>query len=142
MKKGICCAGNMIVDITYPIETWPKQNELTHITEGITRPTGGSVCHTISDLPRPHPAPPPVASRFPGPHPTGDFVLRATVWHDFIAAGDACTLMVMDTPTLWAKACFEQTYFGSHTAVSVVPNGLSDDANGQTIIQQEAIPLK
>ena len=25
----------MIVDITYPIETWPKQNELTHITEGI-----------------------------------------------------------------------------------------------------------
>ena len=43
MKKGICCAGNMIVDITYPIETWPKQNELTHITEGITRSTGGSV---------------------------------------------------------------------------------------------------
>ena len=42
MKKGICCAGNMIVDITYPIETWPKQNELTHITEGITRSTGGS----------------------------------------------------------------------------------------------------
>ena len=35
MKKGICCAGNMIVDITYPIETWPNQNELTHITEGI-----------------------------------------------------------------------------------------------------------
>lgn len=29
MKKGICCAGNMIVDITYPIETWPRQNELT-----------------------------------------------------------------------------------------------------------------
>ena len=52
MKKGICCAGNMIVDITYPIETWPKQNELTHITEGITRSTGGSVCNTISDLAR------------------------------------------------------------------------------------------
>ena len=46
MKKGICCAGNMIVDITYPIETWLKQNELTHITEGITRSTGGSVCNT------------------------------------------------------------------------------------------------
>ena len=73
---------------------------------------------------------------------TGDFVLRATVWHDFIAAGDACTLMVMDTPTLWAKACFEQTYFGSHTAVSVVTNGLSDDANGQNIIEQEAITLQ
>ena len=52
MKKGICCAGNMIVDITYPIETWPKQNELTHITEGIKQSTGGSVCNTISDLAR------------------------------------------------------------------------------------------
>ncbi len=41
MKKGICCAGNMLVDITYPIETWPKQNELTHITEGIESSTGG-----------------------------------------------------------------------------------------------------
>ena len=40
MRKGICCAGNMIVDITYPIETWPKQNELTHITEGIQNSTG------------------------------------------------------------------------------------------------------
>ena len=45
MKKGICCAGNMIVDITYPIETWPKQNELTHITEGIKQSTGLSLIH-------------------------------------------------------------------------------------------------
>ena len=61
MKKGICCAGNMIVDITYPIETWPKQNELTHITEGITRSTGGSVCNTISDLARLDPNLPPAS---------------------------------------------------------------------------------
>ena len=47
MNKGICCAGNMIVDITYPIETWPKQNELTHITEGITQSTGGAVCAIV-----------------------------------------------------------------------------------------------
>ena len=33
MTKGICCAGNMLVDITYPIATWPRQGELTHITE-------------------------------------------------------------------------------------------------------------
>jgi sugar/nucleoside kinase (ribokinase family) len=71
MKKGICCAGNMIVDITYPIETWPKQNELTHITEGITRSTGGSVCNTISD-----PALPLVASGFAGHDAEGDFVLQ------------------------------------------------------------------
>ena len=56
----------MIVDITYPIETWPKQNELTHITEGITRSTGGSVCNTISDLARLDPALPLVASGFAG----------------------------------------------------------------------------
>ena len=76
MKKGICCAGNMIVDITYPIETWPKQNELTHITEGITRSTGGSVCNTISDLARLDPALPLVASGFAGHDAEGDFVLR------------------------------------------------------------------
>ena len=34
MKKGICVAGDMLVDITYPIERWPAQSELTHITEG------------------------------------------------------------------------------------------------------------
>ena len=76
MKKGICCAGNMIVDITYPIETWPKQNELTHITEGITRSTGGSVCNTISDLARLDPALPLVASGFAGHDAEGDFVLQ------------------------------------------------------------------
>ncbi len=75
-RKGICCAGNMIVDITYPIETWPKQNELTHITEGITRSTGGSVCNTISDLARLDPQLPLVASGFAGHDAEGDFVLR------------------------------------------------------------------
>lgn len=77
MKKGICCAGNMIVDITYPIETWPKQNELTHITEGITRSTGGSVCNTISDLARARsPRCRSVASGFAGHDAEGDFVLQ------------------------------------------------------------------
>ena len=76
MKKGICCAGNMIVDITYPIETWPKQNELTHITEGITRSTGGSVCNTITDLARLDPNLPLVASGFAGHDAEGDFVLQ------------------------------------------------------------------
>ena len=76
MKKGICCAGNMIVDITYPIETWPKQNELTHITEGNKQSTGGSVCNTISDLARLDPQLPLVASGFAGHDAEGDFVLQ------------------------------------------------------------------
>ena len=75
MKKGICCAGNIIVDITYPIATWPKQNELTHITEGITNSTGGSVCNTITDLARLDPEMHLVASGFAGHDAEGDFVL-------------------------------------------------------------------
>ncbi len=76
MKKGICCAGNMLVDITYPIETWPKQNELTHITEGIQNSTGGSVCNTISDLARLDPSMHLVASGFAGHDAEGDFMLK------------------------------------------------------------------
>ncbi|MBQ3146839.1 MAG: carbohydrate kinase family protein [Oscillospiraceae bacterium] len=76
MRKGICCAGNMIVDITYPIETWPKQNELTHITEGIQNSTGGSVCNTITDLAKLAPDMPLVASGFAGFDAEGDYMLE------------------------------------------------------------------
>ena len=50
MRKGICVAGNMIVDILYPIEGWPRQGELVHIRDGITRSTGGAVCNVLMDL--------------------------------------------------------------------------------------------
>ena len=76
MKKGICCAGNMIVDITYPIETWPNQNELTHITEGIQSSTGGAVCNTITDLARLDPDLHLVASGFAGHDAEGDYMLQ------------------------------------------------------------------
>ena len=76
MKKGICCAGNMIVDITYPIETWPKQNELTHITEGIQSSTGGSVCNTITDLARLDSQLMLVASGFAGYDAEGEFIME------------------------------------------------------------------
>ena len=75
-KKGICCAGNMLVDITYPIETWPKQNELTHITEGIRSTTGGAVCNTITDLARLDPEMHLIASGFAGHDAEGDFLLE------------------------------------------------------------------
>ena len=76
MKKGICCAGNIIVDITYPIEAWPRQSELTHITEGIQNSTGGSVCNTITDLARLDPQLPLVASGYAGHDAEGEFVLQ------------------------------------------------------------------
>ena len=75
-KKGICCAGNMIVDITYPIDTWPNQNELVHITEGIQSSSGGAVCNTIIDLARLDPKLPLVASGFAGHDAEGDFILQ------------------------------------------------------------------
>ncbi len=74
-RKGICCAGNMLVDITYPIETWPRQNELTHITEGIQSSTGGCVCNTIVDLAKLDPELHLVASGVAGHDAEGDFIL-------------------------------------------------------------------
>ena len=65
----------MIVDITYPIETWPKQNELTHITEGIQSSTGGSVCNTITDLARLDASLRLMASGFAGHDAEGDFLM-------------------------------------------------------------------
>ncbi len=52
MKKGICVAGNMIVDHLYPIEGYPKAGELAAIREGISKSTGGALCNVIFDLAR------------------------------------------------------------------------------------------
>ncbi len=76
MKKGICCAGNMIVDIIYPISAWPKESELTHILDGIQSSTGGSVCNTITDLARLDSTLPLVASGFAGFDTEGDVILQ------------------------------------------------------------------
>ncbi|MDD2504261.1 MAG: carbohydrate kinase family protein [Clostridia bacterium] len=51
MKKGICVAGNAIVDLLYPIESYPNEGELTTIQEdGIKKSTGGALCNVIVDL--------------------------------------------------------------------------------------------
>lgn len=49
-RNGICLAGNMIVDVTYPVERWPGHGELTSILDGITRTAGGLVCNVAFDL--------------------------------------------------------------------------------------------
>lgn len=64
----------MIVDILYPIERWPRQSELTTITEGISRSTGGAVCNVIVDLARLDPALPLKALGVIGSDPEGDFI--------------------------------------------------------------------
>lgn len=76
MKKGICIAGNLIVDITYPIESWPCESELTTITEGITRSVGGAVCNDIVDLAKLDPELPLEALGIIGKDAEGDFILE------------------------------------------------------------------
>ena len=76
MKKGICIAGNLIVDITYPIERWPRESELTTVTEGITRSVGGAVCNDIVDLAKLDPELPLEALGVIGKDSEGDFILE------------------------------------------------------------------
>jgi sugar/nucleoside kinase (ribokinase family) len=49
MKEGICVAGNVVLDILYPIEEYPHKGEMTTITS-IKRATGGAVCNVGIDL--------------------------------------------------------------------------------------------
>jgi regulation of enolase protein 1 (concanavalin A-like superfamily) len=67
----------------------------------------------------------------------GDFVMRVRVQHAFRDTYDAATIMVMQSETVWAKACFELTDFDTHAVVSVVTNGVSDDANGCNLDRDE-----
>ena len=46
-------------------------------------------------------------------------------------------LMVIQDERLWTKAAFEASDFGTTAAVCVVTNGISDDANGCNIEQDE-----
>lgn len=50
MKKGIAIAGNMIVDMLYPVNGLPKPGELVTITGDVSRSTGGCLCNDIIDL--------------------------------------------------------------------------------------------
>ncbi|MBE5810720.1 MAG: DUF1349 domain-containing protein [Clostridiales bacterium] len=68
---------------------------------------------------------------------TGDFVFRAKVRPNFKTVYDACALMVIQDEKLWTKAAFEKSDFGTTAAVCVVTNGISDDANGCNIEQDE-----
>jgi len=63
----------------------------------------------------------------------GDFVLRARVRHDFLSKFDGAALFIMDTDHRWAKLCYEFTDFNTYAVVSVVTDGVSDDANGPNL---------
>lgn len=60
----------------------------------------------------------------------GDFAARVRVKPDHGDTYNATALMVWADPTHWAKLCYEKTDFDTRAVVSVVTNGISDDANG------------
>ena len=80
-KKGICVAGNMIVDILYPVTGLPKPGELTSIEEGITRSTGGALCNVTGDLALMDPCLPLTALGRVGTDAEGDYVLGTLKAH-------------------------------------------------------------
>lgn len=83
-RNGIAVAGNMIVDVLYPILGHPKPGELTTITEGISRSSGGALCNVIVDLAKLDPALPLAALGRVGTDSEGDFVLDKLKAHDNI----------------------------------------------------------
>ena len=76
-RKGICVAGNMIVDIVYPVPGLPRPGELTTIQDNIQRTTGGALCNVISDLAMMDSSLPLTALGRVGADPEGDFVLAS-----------------------------------------------------------------
>ncbi len=68
---------------------------------------------------------------------SGDFVFRAKVRPNHRYVYDACALMVIQDETVWAKAAFEKSDFGTTAVVCVATNQISDDANGCNIEQEE-----
>ena len=51
MKNKICIAGNIVLDLLYPISGYPTPGKLTTITD-IGKSVGGSVCNVGIDIAR------------------------------------------------------------------------------------------
>ena len=75
-KKGIAVAGNMIVDMLYPIAGIPKPGELTTITADAAKSIGGCLCNDIVDLAKLDPALPLVALGRTGDDEAGAFIME------------------------------------------------------------------
>lgn len=103
MGKGVCIAGNMIVDIIYPVRGWPNQGELVHILDGIERSTGGAVCNTIISMAKLDPQMPLYAMGKIGQDAEGDLIMQMLGEHKNINCDNvirdgisALTLVISD----------------------------------------------
>jgi regulation of enolase protein 1 (concanavalin A-like superfamily) len=68
----------------------------------------------------------------------GDFVARLRTRPRFESTYDSGCLVVRQDAGHWAKICYESTDFGTRAIVSVVTDGLSDDANGVDLTVPDA----
>lgn len=75
MGKGICVAGNMIVDTLYRVDNYPGEGELVHIKDSIEYATGGAVNNVIVDLAKLDPDLPLQAMGKIGEDDKGDLIL-------------------------------------------------------------------
>lgn len=75
-KKGIAVAGNMIVDLLYPVMGFAKPGELSNICGDVSRSTGGVVCNNIMDLASLDPEVPLVALGRVGDDAEGAYVME------------------------------------------------------------------
>ncbi|MDR0313915.1 MAG: carbohydrate kinase family protein [Treponema sp.] len=81
MERGICVAGNIVVDNIYTVRGLPKNGELTTIQDNIRRSTGGALCNVISDLAIIDYSLPLIALGRVGSDPEGDYVLDTLKMH-------------------------------------------------------------
>jgi regulation of enolase protein 1 (concanavalin A-like superfamily) len=65
--------------------------------------------------------------------PDSNFVLIASISHDFLNKWDAGALVLKSDSLHWVKFCFEKDYTGVNRVVSVVTKGVSDDSNAVSI---------
>ena len=75
-RKGICVAGNMVVDNLYPVRGLPSPGELTTILNNIQRSCGGALCNVIGDLARMDPSLQLTALGRVGSDAEGDYILE------------------------------------------------------------------
>lgn len=64
---------------------------------------------------------------------TGDFTAVTQTRAHLVGFGDAAAITVRAAATQWAKLCLERSPIGDVSAVSVVTNPTSDDANNELL---------
>lgn len=67
----------------------------------------------------------------------GDFILRARLIPSLVECYDAGALFVYGGEEQWIKLAFELTDLGYSSVVAVKTDGLSDDSNGERVVESE-----